>query len=1835
MNDFERVNFLDYLEQNPGGLETDDLLAAVLPLFEQVHALHEQGQVAPLDGVEQLFVSHDKLWFQNSQAQSPKSAGRRLEALQKARSQAFAIIGSLEQKTDIDEGSSEVTNRLVSEPTEEELKRPLFLTHYTSWEHVLGHHDALSDVYSLGLITASLALGLNFCSRDSLEAFVEDRQGLATVTEGLHPAVALMLARMTELNRHERLQDLSSIIHYLKNYRDQPDTGVVDFATLKGFGGSRSEDRKTLILQYLRDRLFELSKRNRLVYFRSTLKTVNLTEGSVPLEMKIGSIRPEQLFTWQKDLEKALSAEETINLNKYLRFEDAPWLPGALDGIRRDANRDIKEYGFAQLRLVLVFLRWHNLKEDPDTRIASPLLLLPITLVKKKGVKDSYQLTPASTLAEVNPALRYYLKQLYDLDLPETLDLKETSLDIFHELLQKQIQASEKAVELVKIDRPQIDLIHAQAKKRLDRFRQRQRVSGRHVRTWESLDYSYKPENFQPLGLQLFLHRVKPPSLALDSVLGGAPQLRKPGVTEVTTTAEKYQLRQGTGNNPYRWDFDLCSLTLGNFNYRKMTLVRDYNVLLNEERENRVFDEVFSDEPQDRGEPPRRPPLKEQHLIVDSDPTQVSAIAWAREGRNMIIQGPPGTGKSQTITNLVADTVARGKRVLFVCEKRAALDVVYHRLAQSGLQGLASLIHDSQADKKLFIMDLKASYEGFLAKAQAEQDWEQICGDLAHKTQHELAALQAFGQAMCQDDTQAGVNLRELLQRLIALRDQDPELDSQLEEALPPYKAWTEHGETVKKLCEVLKDLGERPHFSQHPLSSLGQKAFSVGNPVANLRSFLELTLPPLDRMQALCEDLDFDFSDFEFAEWLSAVDLAKSALFLSQKNLLGLLNQGSPEKKVYDTFEKAKRSAQRKLEKAQKKTMNWREKLSPDDTTAALKQAQSWESSVFRFFRPAYYRMQKLLKAHYSFEAHKVAPTWTQVLGDLQIEHELAAALSELEEELCATWDVEDLQQVEHSVDGFAEASRGSSAAVGEFRTFILEDPEASDVVDILADFDSELNSLNETLAEFLRDHGEKTLALIREARSQLETGLKTLPDLMPTLSELVESPPAFFAAVCELEWDVKTFEAALAKKSLQQRYRENRELSRFESWLLQRHVQRAGKTYKEWMRCNGARIVQRVQNVFLNSYRICNSPAAQLTAEEKVFKKIFNRGRRELENEFKKTMRYKSVRALASGDSGEVVFQLKPIWLMSPLSISDILPLEEGQFDLVIFDEASQIRLEEAIPTVYRASQVIVVGDEMQLPPSNFFSASGPEEDGVSLEDEGELVQVDLSAESFLSHTSTKLASTLLGWHYRSRHEALISYSNRAFYNGQLLTIPDRKSGFTAAGEIQADCAEDSHKFVDALLQRSISFHFMKHGVYEKRRNLAEAEYLAQLVKQLLNRETGLTLGVVAFSEAQQNEIEGALNRLASLDKDFSNRLSAEVERHEEDQFCGLFVKNLENVQGDERDIILLSICYAPDKNGKMRMNFGPINRAGGEKRLNVIFSRARQHMVVVSSIAHGAITNDYNDGARCLKGFLEYSAAISLGDLVTADRVLRQVDAGARTESAQRRNSELALDVLEQELQKRGLRVSRDVGQSNFRVDLAVRLPEAASHQVGILLDGDAHYAIADPLERYVLRPSILRAFGWTVVEVLMKDLERDIESVLERIERVVKNPEEPVSEHEPEPEIEPEIKSEPELDVAETPALEPEAESEPEPEQESAGEPASSQTQYFEYRDEKSAKFWEITISDSKFTVRYGKVGNKGQSRTKVFDSPEQAEMEAKKVIRSKIRKGYGQTRPPTE
>ncbi|REJ91429.1 MAG: WGR domain-containing protein [Planctomycetota bacterium] len=1871
------IVFYDFLTDRieTGGFSTEDTLASVLPLMREVIEAHAAGKVAPLEGLEELHVEDGRIWFEEAKRcdlRNKSAELRRVEAANRAR---VDIVAETRRTTDVDDGTEKVINLTIGD-REKPITRAVYLPGYVTWEHQLGHHDPLTDIFSLGMILASLACGLDLNDEEDLERFVTARQNLFLLSPDLHPVVARAVVRMTEVDRHRRAQDLPALLHNLENYRDQEVDFDDDLARIEGFRDKDPRTKQHVVLTKLKERLFEISRRNRLLHFRPTMQTVNLTHASVPLSFDIENIRADQILVWNDSLQKTLASGTSVSLNKYLNFSEALYLPSVLDRIMADARRDQAEFGFAQLRLVACFLHWANLKEKPIEQYESPLVLVPVRLKKKKGIRDTHTLEPLSNEAEINPVIRHQFKQLYDIDLPELIDLSQTSLDKFHEYLLAKIQASDASITLQKIDRPRIALIHDKARRKLDQYRRRARIAGRGVRKYLDLDYSYDPANYHPLGITLFSTKVRPPSSHLREIIEENPRPRSFVAPEPEApTAEKertfYSLQEGGGDNPYTWSFDLCSVTLANFKYRRMSLVRDYDALLEDQPPNPAFDATFSLVPRpvepDLAEPPA---LEDRYDVVPCDPTQATAIAEAHAGKSYIVQGPPGTGKSQTITNLIADYVAHGKRVLFVCEKRAAIDVVFARLRQCGLADLCCLIHDSQTDKKEFVMNLKQTYETFLGEVDDAESDNVKRKDLLRRLTGDLEPLEQFDAAIQRTHDHVDLSVRELLDRCVELLNERPQLSPAERERMPDYAHWHRHRERIDQYCSSVKEFQKDGILAHHPLHTLSPRLASVDRPLELISTSVERAARHHDGVEQTLGRSGVPQDQWEqVARARQLIEYAKKVRPIARLGQMALLNPKSEWAGQFAKSVKEYREQQKAVRSAEEANKAWRQKFPADELPNAIAQAQAFEGRVLSVIQPSWWRLRGVLRRAYDFKSHVVRPSWTQVLEGLEKEYQLTDELARQVAEIAETYRIDgNVEELVELVLTLRDEAPQLPEWLQRIHVALLKSKQSKEIVEKLVEADEHLSGLLTELSRILDDVDGLTLEEHQSRLVRVTETLDDLPDYLQCLSEIAEVPSELSATVRTLPLTPTQIEAAIADVSLDKVYRADRPLSRFDGAIRRRHARRLETLYRSWLDANAHEIRTRVRHRFQQHVHVAGLPAAQLEPEQKEFKKRYNKGRRELEHEFGKSMRYKSIRDLVADESGDVVRDLKPVWLMSPLSVSDTLPLDTNHFDVVIFDEASQITLEESVPSLFRATQAIVVGDEMQLPPTDFFSAKRTdEEEDLLVEEAGELVQYDLDSNSFLNHAAKNLSSTMLGWHYRSRSESLISFSNWTFYDGRLLTVPEEHLPPPNRAPLVAQEAAAAEAHADELLNRSVSFHFMEHGVYDKRRNRAEADYIAVLVRQMLQRQDGVSIGIVAFSEAQQDEIEGALDRLAQDDKEFRDLLDQELEREEDGQFVGLLVKNLENIQGDERDVIILSVCYGYDSNRKMRMNFGPINKSGGEKRLNVAFSRAKHHMALVSSINHADIKNDYNDGANSLKNYLRYAEAVSIGDLETAQRVLRGMSRWHDEErDGQDATSSPVADQIAAALGGHGYDVDHSVGQSHFRCDLAVRGDGDTRYRLGILIDGEAYYDQSDLLERDMMRPKLLRDFGWSIAHVLAKDWYADRETVVDRLLRQIEGEEEPeeeglddeealmedlASDNAPAgPESSPDLEMS--LDLAGVTTEEDEdsspADDPPSQPLDIASEDGNPDTpmdvevlapvavsetgdsvagRYFEFVDGKSSKFWEISRTGNEHTVRFGRIGTNGQSKTKEFADGEVAKRDAERLIREKLRKGY--------
>ena len=373
-----------------GGLPPDDVLGLLLPMFHTVASLHETGRVAPLRGLAALDQVDDEPVTVDTTLAGPPVRNR-------------AAIAAAEVPGPVEVEAEESTVRIVAG--------------WQRWEHLAGHHDELTDIASLGELFVALVCGLDLADEADAALLQQRRNNLFALAPALHPVLATVASSMIAPDRRRRAQDLADVITRLETYRDQPEDFDLDRVL------SDRTDGRAAVLEHLRDRLFDASRRNPLLHFRPTGRTINLTEASVPLVLDVRHIRASQLFTWGGPASARLVDGKAVDVGSLVRWDDAPYAAASLDALISSARRDRAEYGRDQLRLVVAFLRWHDVKNDPATPIESPLVLAPVTLTKQRGVRDAYRLQLTGTQAEVNPVLRHQLDELFGLRLPESIDL--------------------------------------------------------------------------------------------------------------------------------------------------------------------------------------------------------------------------------------------------------------------------------------------------------------------------------------------------------------------------------------------------------------------------------------------------------------------------------------------------------------------------------------------------------------------------------------------------------------------------------------------------------------------------------------------------------------------------------------------------------------------------------------------------------------------------------------------------------------------------------------------------------------------------------------------------------------------------------------------------------------------------------------------------------------------------------------------------------------------------------------------------------------------------------------------------------------------------------------------------------------------------------------------------------------------------------------------------------------------------------------------------------------------------------------------------------------------
>ena len=435
-----------------------------------------------------------------------------------------------------------------------------------------------------------------------------------------------------------------------------------------------------------------------------------------------------------------------------------------------------------------------------------------------------------------------------------------------------------------------------------------------------------------------------------------------------------------------------------------------------------------------------------------------------------------------------------------------------------------------------------------------------------------------------------------------------------------------------------------------------------------------------------------------------------------------------------------------------------------------------------------------------------------------------------------------------------------------------------------------------------------------------------------------------------------------------------------------------------------------------------------------------------------------------------GEFILTLFPCWLLSPENVSNLLPLTKNLFDLVIFDEASQVFIESTIPSIYRGKNIVVAGDAKQLRPSTTFMKRYLGADPELLEDYS--VQAALEVESLLDLAVARYDSANLTYHYRSKNQELIDFSNHAFYSLGLQIAPNI-----------------SRNTKERPIER-----YKVTGKWIDRKNVAEAKKVVEILKNIFNERTeNESIGIITFNSDQQSCIADMIDKECTKDPVFRSFITKEKLRTENGEDTSIFIKNLENVQGDERDIVIFSIGYAQNEQGKVYTNFGSLSSEGGENRLNVAITRAKKKVIVVTSIEPEElkVEGSKNLGPKLLQKYLIYARAVSKADFEETEAILSGLDMPDIKGPVTMTNLTSIEEKIKAKLEAAGYKVDTSLGNRSSKISLAIYDEKLDRYLVGVELDRDAFSASESSMERDVYKPRFYESRGWSIIRIWSRD------------------------------------------------------------------------------------------------------------------------------------------------
>ena len=1177
---------------------------------------------------------------------------------------------------------------------------------------------------------------------------------------------------------------------------------------------------------------------------------------------------------------------------------------------------------------------------------------------------------------------------------------------------------------------------------------------------------------------------------------------------------------------------------------------------------------------------------EENFQVVDADSSQQDAILFASKGISFVLQGPPGTGKSQTITNIIAAKLAEGKKVLFVSEKKTALEVVYKRLKDVGLSDFCLSLHNTNAGKKETLNQLETSLSLSRKKIsmsdsmKMDQNQYEIqrkkLNDYASQLNQKIPPLNkslffAYGMIAKNEKIEdlsfeipnvKNTDLkkyRNYVTNILEFSKTIEVMDSKIN--LNPWKNsiisnvsnsfLTEIQEKQSKyfpqIYETIKLLDEiKNHFDMDFFSSLEE--------IENLGKFLDIAkFSPLISNNGNIKT-ESTLKSKELFETKSKLATEYSELFNnSNSNIQSLLfiNDFSKLDEISDKIKKIQEeidsnSAYRVFSKDSSRIQFVEKNLEMTQNYLALKKEilQDYDESIFSIkitpklkpmelrFKNVYkgatkilnsnYRedvklvnqfvldknkkltdeeildlIQKLLKCNECFREVESQesnmkyifgseykkfdsniPLLKEIINNISVLKQGLTILSKLKSilEECGTINFENTNifanvnpQENQNWQELEDLTKNISGFKGKTEYYFTEKLfKDLDFVKSVIDYSEKISVLIEKIKPFVN-----WFSLMFEKTEKIkDLELKDLSLRMSNCFENIKQLENWIDYNISrqklVDMDLGDFVLKIEEHSITQ---ENI-LPVFEKRFFRLWIDLVIKDFPE------------VENFRINKQETLIEDFCNL--DKKLF--LSNKGRIKanlinslpsldsfttgevniLKKEFGKQRKFMPTRQLFS-QIPNLLTTLKPCLMMSPLTVSQFLESDYYNFDTVIFDEASQVKTENALGAILRGKQLIIAGDRHQLPPTNFFEVQNQDEDFDIDKDE-------ISAGNSILDEAIFLPSRELLWHYRSRHENLIAFSNSNIYKNHLVTFP------APLGKIE---------------NWGVEYIFVENGFYNGKNtpkgNPVEAEKIAEMVFSHIKEFPNRSLGVITFGIVQEEAIEDAINKKRKENPEYECFFA-------EDKQDAFFVKSLENVQGDERDTIIFGIGYGKDLNGKMSMRFGPLSMVGGERRLNVAITRAKYNVKLVGSILPTDIDTSRisQDGPKLLKKYIEF-----------AMNGQENVPENQETDDYFEVSSPF-IDTVYNFLLENGYKVEKNVGFSDCKIDLAVKHPDLENvYVLGIECDGESYCSNRTSRDRDRLRTDILKLMGWKLHRIWSPSWSKDCVFEQQKLIKAIEN------------------------------------------------------------------------------------------------------------------------------